>query len=44
MIRRRDKGTSLREIAAAIKRAGFELSHYGVDKVIKAAAARQHGV
>ncbi len=24
-----------------MKRTGFELSHYGVDKIIKAAAARE---
>jgi putative DNA-invertase from lambdoid prophage Rac len=34
MIKLRSKGTSLREIAAAMKRDGFELSHYGVDKII----------
>jgi hypothetical protein len=41
MIKLRDEGTSLREIAAVMKRIGFELSHYGVDKIIKAAAARK---
>ena len=32
--------TSLREIAAAMERDGFEISHMGVDKIVKAAAAR----
>src|SRR5205823_13145830 len=40
MVKLRGKGTSLREIAAAMKSEGFELSHYGVDKIVKAAAAR----
>ena len=31
--------TSLREIAAAMERDGFEISHMGVDKIVKAAAA-----
>jgi hypothetical protein len=33
-------GSSLREIAA-MKSQGFDLCHYGVDKIIKAAAARE---
>ena len=40
MIALRAKGKSLRDIAAAMKRDGFDLSHFGVDKVIKAAKAR----
>jgi putative DNA-invertase from lambdoid prophage Rac len=41
MIKLRSQSASLREIAAAMKRDGFDLSHYGVDKIIKAAAARE---
>jgi putative DNA-invertase from lambdoid prophage Rac len=41
MVKLRAKGTSLREIAAAMKDEGFDLSHYGVDKIIKAATARE---
>jgi hypothetical protein len=41
MTKLRSEGTSLREIAATMKRAGFEISHYGVAKIIKAAAARE---
>ncbi len=41
MVKLRDEGASLREIAAVMKREGFELSHYGVDKIVKAAAARK---
>jgi hypothetical protein len=41
MIKLRANGASLREIAAAMKHDGFNLSHYGVDQVIKAASARQ---
>lgn len=40
MIRLRRKGSSLRDIAATMKRDGFDLSHYGLDKVIKAAEVR----
>jgi hypothetical protein len=40
MVKMRAEGTSLREIAAAMKRDGFEISHMGVDKIVKAAAAR----
>jgi putative DNA-invertase from lambdoid prophage Rac len=40
MVKMRAEGTSLREIAAAMERDGFEISHMGVDKIVKAAAAR----
>jgi len=40
MVKLRADGKSLREIAATMKRQGFALSHYGVDKVVKAAASR----
>jgi hypothetical protein len=39
MVKLRAEGTSLREIAAAMERDGFEISHMGVDKIVKAAAA-----
>jgi putative DNA-invertase from lambdoid prophage Rac len=41
MVKLRAKGESLRAIAAEMKRAGFDLSHYGVDKIIKAARKRR---
>jgi hypothetical protein len=40
MIALREKGISLRAIADTMKHDGFNLSHYGVDKVIKAAQVR----
>ena len=38
MVKLRSKGVALREIAAAMKRDGFAVSHVGVDKIVKAAA------
>ena len=37
MVKLRSKGVALREIAAAMKRDGFAVSHVGVDKIVKAA-------
>jgi DNA invertase Pin-like site-specific DNA recombinase len=43
MLKMREGGASLRAIADAIRRAGFNLSHVGVRKVIAAALQRRSG-